>query len=95
MLTLEESKLYLRVDSDDEDVLITSLIQTAKEMVEDILRYELTEFDTIPQTINQSMLYIVSTLYESRQVGNANAIKMEELIETVRRMVEPYRKKVW
>ena len=95
MLTLEESKLYLRVDSDDEDVLITSLIQTAKEMVEDILRYELTEFDTIPQTINQSMLYIVSTLYESRQVGNANAIKMEELIETVRRMVEPHRKKVW
>lgn len=95
MLTLEESKLYLRVDSDDEDVLITSLIQTAKEMVEDILRYELTEFDTIPQTINQSMLYIVSTLYESRQVGNANAIKMNELIETVRRMVEPYRKKVW
>ena len=95
MLTLEESKLYLRVDSDDEDVLITSLIQTAKEMVEDILRYKLTEFDTIPQTINQSMLYIVSTLYESRQVGNANAIKMDELIETVRRMVEPYRKKVW
>ena len=95
MLTLEECKLYLRVDSDDEDVLITSLIQTAKEMVEDILRYELTEFDTIPQTINQSMLYIVSTLYESRQVGNANAIKMDELIETVRRMVEPYRKKVW
>ena len=95
MLTLEESKLYLRVDSDDEDVLITSLIQTAKEMVENILRYELTEFDTIPQSINQSMLYIVSTLYESRQVGNANAIKMDELIETVRRMVEPYRKKVW
>jgi uncharacterized phage protein (predicted DNA packaging) len=95
MLTLEESKLYLRVDSDDEDVLITSLNQTAKEMVEDILRYELTEFDTIPQSINQSMLYIVSTLYESRQVGNANAIKMDELIETVRRMVEPHRKKVW
>ena len=95
MLTLEESKLYLRVDSDDEDVLITSLIQTAKEMVEDILRYELTEFDTIPQTINQSMLYIVSTLYESRKVGNANEIKMDELIETVRRMIEPHRKKVW
>ena len=95
MLTLEESKLYLRVDSDDEDVLITSLNQTAKEMVEDILRYELTEYDTIPQSINQSMLYIVSTLYESRQVGNANAIKMDELIETVRRMVEPHRKKVW
>lgn len=95
MLTLEESKLYLRVDSDDEDVLITSLNQTAKEMVEDILRYELTEFDTIPQSINQSMLYIVSTLYESRQVGNSNAIKMDELIETVRRMVEPHRKKVW
>ena len=95
MLTLEESKLYLRIDSDDEDTLITSLNKTAQEMVEDILRYKLTEFDTIPETINQSMLYIVSTLYESRQVGNANAIKMDELIDTVRRMVEPYRRQAW
>ena len=95
MLTLEESKLYLRIDSDDEDILITSLNTTAQEMVEDILRYKLTEFDTIPETINQSMLYIVSTLYESRQVGNANAIKMDELIDTVRRMVEPYRRQAW
>ena len=95
MLTLEESKLYLRIDSDDEDTLITSLNTTAQEMVEDILRYKLTEFDTIPETINQSMLYIVSTLYESRQVGNANAIKMDELIDTVRRMVEPYRRQAW
>ena len=95
MLTLEESKLYLRIDSDDEDTLITSLNKTAQEMVEDILRYQLTEFDTIPETINQSMLYIVSTLYESRQVGNANAIKMDELIETIRRMVEPYRRQAW
>ena len=72
MLTLEESKLYLRVDSDDEDVLITSLIQTAKEMVENILRYELTEFDTIPQSINQSMLYIVFHLLRHRHIFSAS-----------------------
>lgn len=95
MLTLDECKLYLRVDSDEEDVLITSLIQTATEMIEDILRHKLTEYEIVPEIIKQSMLYIVSTLFESRQVGSANEIKMDELITTVRRMVESYRTVTW
>ena len=33
MLTLEESKLYLRVDSDDEDVLITSLKENQQKIL--------------------------------------------------------------
>lgn len=94
-MTLDEVKLYLRVDDDFEDTLIQSLMNTAQEMVEDILRYKLTEFETIPETIKQAMLFVVATLFESRQVGNGNAIKMDELIETVRRLISPYRKKVW
>lgn len=95
MLSLEETKLYLRIDSDEEDNLITSFMKTAQEMVEDVLRYPLSEYTTIPEIVRQAMLYIVATLYESRQVGNGNEIKMNELVETVRRMLSPYRKQVW
>ena len=94
-MTLEEVKLYLRVDHDVEDTLIQSLMKTAQEMVEDILRYKLTEFDSIPETITQAMLYVIATLFESRQIGNGNAIKMDELIETVRLMISSYRKVVF
>ena len=94
-MTLEEVKLYLRVDHDVEDTLIQSFIKTAQEMVEDILRYKLTEFDSTPETIKQAMLYVIATLYESRQIGNGNAIKMDELIETVRRVISSYRKVVF
>lgn len=94
-MTLQEVKLYLRVDNDDEDTLIQSLINTSVEMVQDILRFELTEYETIPEIITQAMLFIVSTLYESRQVGNGNEIKINDLISTVKLMLEPYRKKVW
>lgn len=94
-MTLQEVKLYLRVDNDDEDTLIQSLINTSIEMVQDILRFDLTEYETIPELINQAMLFIISTLHESRQVGNGNEIKMSELISTVKLMLEPYRKKVW
>lgn len=95
MLSLEETKLYLRVDSDEEDNLITSFIKTSREIVEDILRFNLSEYETLPETIKQAMLFIVATLYESRQVGNGNEIKMKELIETVRRMISQYRKMEW
>lgn len=95
-MTLEEVKLYLRVDADIEDTLIQSLMNTAKEMIENILRYKLTEFEIIPETINQAMLFIVATLFESRQVGNSgNSIKMDDLINTVKLLISPYRKKVW
>ena len=60
MPTLEEVKLYLRIDSDDEDSLITSLMETAKEMVEGILRKNLTEFSPIPETIKQAIMYAIS-----------------------------------
>lgn len=38
MVTLEEAKNYLRVDSSDDDGFIQTLIQTAEQMVTDISR---------------------------------------------------------
>ena len=43
VLSLEEVKLYLKVDGDEDNTLITNLIGAAEELCQDILRFPLTE----------------------------------------------------
>ncbi|HEN0714255.1 TPA: phage gp6-like head-tail connector protein, partial [Streptococcus agalactiae] len=38
MITLEEAKLYLKVENDEEDYLIEQLMTTSRQLCEDILR---------------------------------------------------------
>ena len=94
MLTLQETKDFLRLDGDDEDALVSSLIITAKELIEETLRYKLTEFEEIPETVHQAMLIVVGTLYEERQVAKDNkaGVDIKETLDLVRRMLFAYRK---
>lgn len=69
MLTLDEVKQYLRVDSSEEDALIEGLIKTADSLVRDVGR---TEPDgDVPETSKAVMmaaeLYTVAYLYEHRE----------------------------
>ena len=48
ILTLEETKKYLRVDFDDDNELIESFIMTGEKLVADVLRVE-------PETFEQSV----------------------------------------
>ena len=93
MLKLEEVKNFLRVDSDEDDALILSLITTGKVLVEDIIRKPLTEFENIPEPINQSVLIIVGTLYEERQVSKSDkeGLSLKDTLDLVRRMLFAYR----
>lgn len=93
MLMLQETKEFLRLDGDDEDALVSSLIVTAQELVEDTLRYRLTEFEEIPETVHQAMLIVVGTLYEERQVAkDKSGVDIKETLDLVRRMLFAYRK---
>ena len=60
VVTLEEAKLYLRVDGDEEDTLITNFIFAAEELCEDILRCPIADFTVIPEAVKQSILYAVA-----------------------------------
>lgn len=96
MLTLQETKEFLRVDGNEEDTLISSLIVTAQELIEEVLRRRLTDFDEIPETIHQAMLIMVGTLYEERQVAkDKSGVDMKETIDLVRRMLFAYRREVF
>ena len=96
MLTLQETKDFLRLDGDDEDALVSSLIVTAKELTEGVLRRKRTEFKEVPETVHQAMLIVVATLYEERQVAkDKSGVDIKETLDLVRRMLFAYRREVF
>ena len=96
MLTLQETKDFLRLDGDDEDALVSSLIVTAKELTEGVLRRKLTELKEVPETVHQAMLIVVATLYEERQVAkDKSGVDIKETLDLVRRMLFAYRREVF
>ena len=96
MVTLQDAKLYMRIDGDEEDTLITSLIYTAQSIVEDVLRRPLTDFETIPETVKQAVLLTVSTLYEYRQISKEReSLDMELLHRIILRNGRSYRLEKW
>ncbi|WP_373181215.1 head-tail connector protein [Clostridium butyricum] len=90
VVTLEETKLYLRVDSDEENTLITNFILTAEELCENILRYKLTELEIIPEAVRQAILYAVANMYEMRETFDVKSV-----IETMTRLLFCYRRESW
>lgn len=90
VLTLEEVKLYLRVDGDEENTLITSFIITAEEICEGILRYPISEFTTVPETVKQAVLYAVASMYEKRE-----NFEVQDVIETMIKILFSYRRESW
>lgn len=71
MVTLEEMKNYLRVDFDEDDSLIESLIETSKKLVLDVARGEnLSDLLPFEDQVKTAILYSVSFLYEHREEAN-------------------------
>lgn len=89
-VTLEEIKLFLRVDGESEDALITSFISVAEDMCEGILRYPLTDLTTIPETVKQAIYYAVACFYEQREKVDSKVI-----LEVIRNLLFSYRKEEW
>lgn len=93
-MTLSEVKNYLRVDDEEDNALISSLIITAQILVEDIIRCKLEDFTIIPEPINQAMYIIIGTLYEERQImsDSKSGVSIDAILDLVRKMLFAYRK---
>lgn len=70
MITLEEAKLYLKVENDEEDFLIEQLMATSRQLCEDILRETSTS-----EVLKTAVLYGVAYLYEHRETANYKELK--------------------
>lgn len=67
VVSLEETKAYIRVDTAEEDDLLLILIATSESLCADILRVEFDELEDISDTVRTAILYGVSFLYENRE----------------------------
>lgn len=90
IISLEEAKLFLRVDGDEENTLITQFIATAEDICEGILRYSISELNEIPESIKQAILYATANMYEQRENFDVKSV-----IETMTRLVFSYRRESW
>lgn len=95
VVTLEETKLYLRIDGDEEDTLITNFIFTAEEICEDILRYPLSEFEEVPKTVRQAVLYAVANMYEKREGMKNESGNISETIKVMKIILGNLRRERW
>ena len=80
IVTLEEAKAYLRVDFNDDDVLITSLISAADEY----LKAAISEtYDVKSERARTLALIVVGDLYDNRELS-------EKVSGNTRRLVQSF-----
>lgn len=76
MVTLQEVKQYLRIDFEDNDTLLLSLISTAKQLVMDVGRMDEERFSENEDVVRTAMLYTVSYLYENRNTADFSKLTL-------------------
>lgn len=88
IVSIDEMKAYLRVDFDDDDVLIQNFIITGQDLCADIARLSFDELSAIPSS-KIAVMYAVAYLYEHREDADHHQLTMSlrSLLEGVRRSV--------
>lgn len=79
LVTVEEAKVYLRLDGTEEDALIQTLLETSESLCRDIVRTDVDEMEDVPEIIRTAICYGVTYLYENRE--NAD---FHELTQTLK-----------
>lgn len=76
MITLEEAKSYLRVDFDDEDEMIESLIQSSIKHSMDVARVSSEEELSKNPNGKIAVLYMTAYLYEHREEADYSELNL-------------------
>ena len=76
MITLEEAKSYLRVDFDDEDEMINSLIQSSIKHSMDVARVNSEEELSKNPNGKIAVLYMTAYLYEHREEADYSELNL-------------------
>lgn len=66
IVTVDEVKTHLRIEDDDEDMYLESLIAQAQAVAEDFCRVTFDELSSAPEPVRLAVLLFVSHYYENR-----------------------------
>lgn len=89
MLDFAETKTYLRVDHDDEDMLIQMLMDTATAAAADYLNMPLEQMTTtVPNPIKSAAMLMVGDLYANREAQGDRQFYKNPTFEN---LLNPYR----
>ena len=89
MLTLQETKLHLRVDHSEEDALIEALMDTATAACADYLNMDAADLVVaVPAPVKSAALLMVAGLYENREDVSDRQLYRND---TYYRLLNPYR----
>ena len=75
-VTLEEMKNYLRVDYDDDDVLIESMVRASEKICMDVARMDSEEEFYAVENAKVAVLYAAAYLYEHREEADHHAMML-------------------
>lgn len=90
LVSLEETKLYLRVDNDLEDGLILQILDTAGRLVMDVARVDGETLLTEKDVTKPAVLYAAAFLYEHREEADYRG-----LLRTLRGLLFGIREEVF
>lgn len=75
IVTLDEVKEYLRIDADDEDVLLTSLLQSAEYICQDIIRADAAKLEK-SKNAKVAVMYTTAYFYEHREEADYKGLML-------------------
>ena len=76
MISLEEAKNYLRVDTADDDTLIQNILTATEKLCMDILRTEERSVLEAEPNAKVAVLYAAAYLYEHREEADHKALTL-------------------
>ena len=76
MISLEEAKNYLRVDTADDDTLIQNILIAAEKLCMDILRTDEQSVLEAEPNAKVAVLYAAAYLYEHREEADHKALAL-------------------
>lgn len=87
IVSLAEAKEYLRVDTDDEDALITTLMTAAQNLCEDVARMETNDFELAGEVAKIAVLFTLGYFFEHREEANHHelTLRLRSLMSGIRR----------
>ena len=77
LITLEEAKQYLRVDTADDDALIENLLSTARKLCLDVARASENLLYEQEDNTRIAVLYALAYLYEHREDANHQKLMLD------------------